>query len=96
MDSSSQRDSGKSSLIKTVFKADVFALLPHQFDLMLRDHQWSPINKFGRTAEFRPPDNSHLIVHKCSAFGPREMQAVRDFITANKNRPTSKRLHAIW
>ncbi|KAN0107074.1 hypothetical protein V8E52_010519 [Russula decolorans] len=78
-----KRDSGKSSLLKTIFKVDMSG---------------SPINISGRTAEFRPPDNRHLIVHECSAFGPGDMQAIRDFITAHnhENCPASERLHAIW
>jgi len=78
-----KRDSGKSSLIKTVFKVDMSG---------------SPINISGRTAEFRPPDNRHLTVHECSASGPGEMQAIRDFITTRNHEscPASERLHAIW
>jgi hypothetical protein len=100
----SQRNCGKSSLIRAVFQADmtVCTLLSLHFCLtnlcMLQNFKWSPINVSGKTAEFRPRDNRHLIVHECSASGPREMQAIRDFITTrnNKNRPDSERLHAIW
>ncbi|KAI0276097.1 hypothetical protein BGY98DRAFT_736933 [Russula aff. rugulosa BPL654] len=58
----------------------------------------SPINISGRTAEFRPPDNRHLMVHECSAFGPGEMQAIRDFVIARNHEScaSSERLHAIW
>jgi len=50
------------------------------------------------TVEFRPRDNRHLIVHECSAFKTRELQAIRDFITTrnHKSRQASERLHAIW
>ena len=47
----------------------------------------------GITVGFRPHDNRRLIVHECSAFGPEEVQAVRDFITS---RQASETLHAIW
>ena len=58
----------------------------------------APTNVSGRTAEFRPRDNRHLIVHECSAFGPGELQPIRDFITNrnHKSRQASERLHAIW
>ncbi|KAI0276095.1 hypothetical protein BGY98DRAFT_987929 [Russula aff. rugulosa BPL654] len=78
-----KRECGKSSLIRAIFKADMSR---------------SPINVSGRTAEFRPPDNRHLVVHECSASGSGEMQAIRDFITTrnHKSRPDSESLHAIW
>ena len=64
----------------------------------LQNYKRSPINVSGRTAEFRPPDNRHLVVHECSASGSGEMQAIRDFITTrnHKSRPDSESLHAIW
>jgi hypothetical protein len=64
----------------------------------LQNHKRSPINLSGRTVEFRPPNNRHLIVHECSASGPGEMKAIRDFITTHnhKSRPDLERLHAIW
>ena len=103
MHTSSQRDSGKSSLIKTIFNVDMSVctqLSSHSCltQLMrLANFKGSPINIPGRTAEFRPPDNDYLVVHECSASGPEEMQAIRDFITRNhKSRPVSERLHAIW
>ena len=73
----------------------VLALLPHQL-MRLANFKGSPINISGRTAEFRPPDNPHLIVHECSAFGTGEMQAIRNFIQNHESRPASERLHAIW
>ena len=75
----------------------VVAFLSDQL-MHVANFKWSPFNVSGRTAEFRPRDNRHLIVHECSASGPREMQAIRDFITArnHKSRPDSERLHAIW
>jgi hypothetical protein len=62
------------------------------------NYKGSPINVSGKAAEFRPPDNRHLVVHECTAFGPGEMQAIQDFITTrnNKSRLASERLHAIW
>jgi hypothetical protein len=64
----------------------------------LQNHKGAPKNVPGRTAEFRPRDNRHLIVHECSGSGPGELQAIRDFVTmySHKNRPASERLHAIW
>ncbi|KAF8489076.1 hypothetical protein F5888DRAFT_1210533 [Russula emetica] len=99
-----KRDCGKSSLIRAIFKADMSVCTPSSLHFCLTDlcvlqnYKRSPINISGRTDEFRPPDNRHLIVHECSAFGPGEMQAIRDFITTrnHKSRPASERLHAIW
>ena len=94
-----QRDCGKSSLIRTVFKVDLsvctLSSLHFCFTNLyaLQNYKRSPINVSGRTTEFRPPDNRHLIVHECSAFGPGEMRAIRDFI---KSRSDSERLHVIW
>ncbi|KAF8489079.1 hypothetical protein F5888DRAFT_1211977 [Russula emetica] len=75
--------SGKSSLIKTIYNVD----MPR-----------APTNVSGITAEFRPRDNRHLIVHECSASGLGEVQAIRDFITTRNHtsRQASERLHAIW
>jgi hypothetical protein len=58
----------------------------------------APTSGLGITVEFRPRDNRHLIAHECSAFGPGELQAIRDFITIrnHKSRQASERLHAIW
>lgn len=58
----------------------------------------APTNDSGIPAEFCPRDNRRLIVHECSAFGPGELQAIRDFITIrnHKSRQASERLHAIW
>jgi hypothetical protein len=58
----------------------------------------APTNVSGITVEFRPRDNRRVIVHECSAFGPGELQTIRDFITTRnyKNRQASERLHAIW
>ena len=65
---------------------------------MLAICERAPTNISGITGEFRPRDNRHLIVHECSAFGPGELQAIRDLITIrnHKSRPVSERLHAIW
>jgi hypothetical protein len=100
----SQRDCGKSSLISAIFKVDmsVCTQLSLRFCLTnlstLPNYKVSPINAPGRTAEFRPRDNRHLMVHECSASGSGEMQTIRDFITTrnHKSRPDSERLHAIW
>ncbi|KAF8474333.1 hypothetical protein DFH94DRAFT_805789 [Russula ochroleuca] len=78
-----KRESGKSSLINAIFKVNMSG---------------APINVSGRTEEFRPRENRHLIVHECSGSGPRDLQAIRDSITTRNHtsRPASERLHAIW
>ena len=102
---STQRESGKSSLIDAVFKVNMNVSvctqsslhLPHQL-MRLANYKGAPINVLGRTAEFLPRDNRQLIVHECSGSGPRDLQAIRDFVTTRnqKGRPASERLHAIW
>jgi hypothetical protein len=102
-DISSQRGSGKSSLIKTIFNVDMSVCTRsslHSFLTHLRARicKRAPTNVSGMTAEFRPHDNRHLIVHECSVFKPGEFQAIRDFITTrnHKSRQASEKLHAIW
>ena len=74
----------------------IFAFLPQL--IRFQNYKAAPKNVPGRTAEFRPRDNRHLIVHECSGFGPGDLQAIKDFVTmySHKNRPSSERLHAIW
>jgi GTP-binding protein EngB required for normal cell division len=79
--------SGKSSLIKTVFKVDMAAA-----------SEKADIN-----AEFRPADNRYLIVHECSGFDSQtrdsqDSQTIRDFISrrTDASRLPPERLHAIW
>ncbi len=99
-----QRDSGKSSLIRSIFNVDMLVCTRSSSHSCLTSlcashyNKGSPINGSGRTAEFRPPDNHHLVVHECPAFGPGEMQVIQNFIRTcnNKSRPASERLHAIW
>ena len=96
MHMSLQRNCGKSSLIRAIFKADMpvcTQLFSHSCltNICALHFKGSPIDISGRTAEFRPRDNRHLMVHECLASGPGEMQAIRDFITT---RPASERLHA--
>ncbi|KAF8265732.1 hypothetical protein EI94DRAFT_1804002 [Lactarius quietus] len=70
-----ENGSGKSSLIKSVFKVDVTGTSE-------RTPRKADIN-----VEFRPEDNRYLIVHECSiGFASRvedsqNVQAVRDFIS---------------
>ncbi|KAH9014628.1 hypothetical protein EDB85DRAFT_860137 [Lactarius pseudohatsudake] len=83
--------SGKSSLIKAVFKVDVTAApekAPGKADI---------------NVEFRPGDNRYLIVHEYScldsqASNSQDLQAIRDFIThrTDPSRSPSERLHAVW
>jgi hypothetical protein len=72
--------------------------VPSQPTYVLAICKRAPTNVSGMTTEFRPRDNRRLIVHECSAFGPGELQAIRDSITMrnHKSRPASERLHAIW
>lgn len=77
------RGSGKSSLIKAIFKVDLSG---------------SPINIYRKIAEFCPRDNDHVMVYECSASGSEEMQVIQAFISAHNHEdcPASERLHAIW
>ncbi|KAN0137937.1 hypothetical protein V8E53_004421 [Lactarius tabidus] len=82
-----KRHSGKSSLIKTVFKVDVTA---------------APENP-SISAEFRPDDNRYLIVHEFSGLYSQtsdspDLKIIRDFVSRRTD-PTclpSERLHVIW
>ncbi|KAH9051692.1 hypothetical protein EDB87DRAFT_1693951 [Lactarius vividus] len=83
--------SGKSSLIKAVFKVDEIA---ESKDM----HGKVDIN-----VEFRPEDNCYLIVHECSGLEPQagdsqNLQTIRDFILCRTDASCSdsKRLHAVW
>ncbi|KAH9018536.1 hypothetical protein EDB85DRAFT_1897124 [Lactarius pseudohatsudake] len=83
--------SGKSSLIKTVFKVDMTAA-PE-----------SALGKVDINVEFRPGDNRYLTVHECSgldsqASSSQELQTIRDFIThrTDPSCPDSERLHVVW
>ncbi|KAH9054851.1 hypothetical protein EDB87DRAFT_1417561 [Lactarius vividus] len=80
--------SGKSSLIKTIFKVDVTAAPKGEADI---------------NAEFCPGDNHYLIVHECSglnsqASSSQDLQTIRDFITYRTDLSLSppERLHAVW
>jgi hypothetical protein len=102
-DISSQPGSGKSSLIKTIFNVDMSVRTRSSLHSFLPTYalatcKRAPTNVSGMTVEFRPRDNRHLIIHECSAFGPGELQATRDFITTrnHKSCQASERLHAIW
>ncbi|KAF8272135.1 hypothetical protein EI94DRAFT_1796529 [Lactarius quietus] len=86
-----KRGSGKSALIKAVFKVNVTAAperAPGQADI---------------DVEFRPEDNRYLIVHECSgldsqATNSQGLQTIRDFISRRTDPSCSppERLHAIW
>ncbi|KAI9456382.1 hypothetical protein BJY52DRAFT_563201 [Lactarius psammicola] len=83
--------SGKSSLIKAVFKVDVTGAperAPGKADI---------------NVEFRPQDNRYLIVHECSgldsqASDSQDLQTIRDFIShrTDPSRSPPERLHAVW
>ncbi|KAI9439397.1 hypothetical protein BJY52DRAFT_532800 [Lactarius psammicola] len=83
--------SGKSSLIKAVFKVDV-AAAPER-----------ALGKADINVEFRPEDNRYLIVHEWSSLDSRAsnsqgLQTIRDFIShrTDASRSPSERLHAVW
>lgn len=83
--------SGKSSLIKAVFKVDVTAT-PER-----------ALEKADINFEHRSEDNRYLIVHKCSCLGSRTVdsqnfQNILDFIShrTDTSRSASERLHAVW
>ncbi|KAF8262935.1 hypothetical protein EI94DRAFT_1742200 [Lactarius quietus] len=83
--------SGKSALIKAVFKVDVTA---------------TPERSPGKTDidyEYNSEDNRYLIVHKSSGLGSpavdsQNFQNIRDFILhrSDTNCSASERLHAVW
>ncbi|KAN0135836.1 hypothetical protein V8E53_006288 [Lactarius tabidus] len=87
-----KRQSGKSTLIKTVFKVDASATAGSN------TRGGSGIN-----VEFRPEDNRYLVVHECSGFGSQaedsqNLRTIRDFISfrTDQSCPPSERLHAVW
>ncbi|KAH9170086.1 hypothetical protein EDB89DRAFT_1355143 [Lactarius sanguifluus] len=83
--------SGKSSLIKAVFKVVATA---------------EPKDMRGNAdinVEFHPDDNRYLIVHEYSGLGSQaedsqNLQIIRDFILhrTDVSRSPSERLHAVW
>ncbi|KAN0133589.1 hypothetical protein V8E53_008577 [Lactarius tabidus] len=83
--------SGKSSLIKAIFKVDVTAA-PER-----------PLGESDINFEYFPEDNRYLIVHECSGFDSRARDSqtflnIRDFISrrTDTSRSASERLHAVW
>ncbi|KAF8266353.1 hypothetical protein EI94DRAFT_199771 [Lactarius quietus] len=98
--------SGKSSLVRTVFKVDmtvrfhagVFIRHLHHYAMDKAAPGSADIN-----VEFRPEDNRYLIVHESSgldspASGSQDLQTIRDFISRRTHLSCSplERLHAIW
>ena len=103
---SSQRGSGKSSLVSATFKIDMSVRIWSYFVFPLVQRV-CPENKAAQARPpdinfaYRPDDNHHLIVHECSGFESGDAQgfrAIRDFIATrtDPNRPAPERLHAIW
>ncbi|KAF8267148.1 hypothetical protein EI94DRAFT_1701243 [Lactarius quietus] len=96
--------SGKSSLVKTVFKVDV-TVRPLFFDATLHNrngYKAAPM-KADINVEFRPEDNRYLIVHEFSGLDSQardsgDLQIIQDFISrrTDPNRSPSERLHAVW
>ncbi|KAF8267151.1 hypothetical protein EI94DRAFT_1802156 [Lactarius quietus] len=79
--------SGKTSLVKTIFKVDISAA-PEKADI---------------NVEFRPEDNRYLTVHEFSGLDSQardsgDLQIIQDFISrrTDPNRTPSERLHAVW
>ena len=104
--SSSQRDSGKSSLIKAAFKVDMsvrvwsYFLFPF-IQRVCPDIKAAQARAPDISFAFCPDDNRHLIVHECSGLEPGDAQglrAIRDFISTrtDPSRPAPERLNAIW
>ncbi|KAI0285605.1 hypothetical protein BC826DRAFT_115306 [Russula brevipes] len=86
-----KKGSGKSSLIKTVFKVNVPVLAA-----LGRASGKPDVN-----VEYRPDDNRYLIVHECSGFEQGDaqgLQAIREFISTrtDQSRLALERLHAVW
>ncbi|KAN0133594.1 hypothetical protein V8E53_008582 [Lactarius tabidus] len=87
-----ERQCGKSSLIKAVFKADVTKA-------EVKDTH----GKVDINVEFRPEDNRYLVVHECSGLGSQagdtqDLRTIWDFIShrSDPSCPPSERLHAVW
>ncbi|KAN0136292.1 hypothetical protein V8E53_005897 [Lactarius tabidus] len=83
-----KRQSGKSSLINSVFNVDL-AASPSQ-------HGNADIN-----ASIAPDGNRYLVVHEYSGFesgDAQSLQTIQQFISTHTDasRPVSRRLHAIW
>ena len=102
-----QHGSGKSSLIKIVFKVDVpvrlhtgiFLHCLHNC-LMETKETHSHVNV---DVEFHPEDNPYLIAHECSGFEPQvrdsqNLQTIWDFISycTHATHSPLERLHAVW
>ncbi|KAH8985726.1 hypothetical protein EDB86DRAFT_3246299 [Lactarius hatsudake] len=88
--------SGKSSLIKAVFKVGATCDVNKAEPKDTRGN--ANIN-----VEFHPDDNRYLIVHEYSGLGSqagdsRNLQIIRDFILhrTDVNRSPSERLHTVW
>ncbi|KAH9980734.1 hypothetical protein BJV74DRAFT_85096 [Russula compacta] len=84
-----KRGSGKSSLIRNIFKVDMSAALQNSSGK-------SDIN-----FAFRPDDNRYLIVHEYSGFEHGHaygLQSIRDFIAyrTDPSRSAAEKLHAVW
>jgi hypothetical protein len=109
--SPAQRKSGKSSLIKAVFKVDVTVRF-HTSVILRRRHDRTMKTRpacgnthaeSGINAEFRPEDNRYLIVHEFAGFesqagDSQNLRTIRDFISyrTDPSCPRSERLHAVW
>ena len=105
-----QGGSGKSSLIKTVFKVDVTVRSHTSVILRCRRDRTMKTTELKDTqgksdinVGFRPEDNRHLVVHEFSAFGSQTgdskiLRTMWDFISyrTDPSCPASERLHAIW
>lgn len=99
-----QSGSGKSSLIKAVFKVDV--TVRFYTGIFLRDcngYKVAPERAPDINLEFRPDDNRYLIVHEFSGLDSQDgesqdLQTIRDFISlrTDLNRSSSERLHVVW
>jgi hypothetical protein len=98
-----QSRSGKSSLIKSVFKVDMTVRFhPSVFRRDCNGYQAAP-EKADINVEFRPDDNRYLIAHEFSGLDSQagdseDLQTIRDFISrrTDPSRPPSERLHAVW
>ncbi|KAH9980733.1 hypothetical protein BJV74DRAFT_887561 [Russula compacta] len=78
-----KRGSGKSSLVRNVFKVDMSAAQQNSSDINFA---------------FRPDDNRYVVIHEYSGFHAHGLQTIRNFIThrSDPSRSVPERLHAVW
>jgi hypothetical protein len=64
-------------------------------------HSWNQVVLGNINQEYSRDENSYLVFHECSGFGPgddKNLQCIREFILyrTDPERSTAERLHAVW